>query len=132
MKKTEKVMAPVIWRWCRTVLDTETLPSINILSLINPLLKPGKPPGDPASYRPVALTELMVMVLEKVLQKVMQEHAEKKPSTMINILKSQQRILEERIKGKTVDNIFLDLSKAFDKVPTIQLIRRLKNCRFRG
>ena len=53
-------------------------------------------------------------------------------STISNILRSQQRILEERIKGKTVDIIFLDLSKAFDKVPTIQLIRQLKKCGFRG
>ena len=101
LKKTEKVMAPLIWRWCRTVLDTEKLPKINILSLINPLLKPGKSPGDPASYRPLALTELMVRVLEKVLQKVLQEHAEKydlfskeqhsfrrKQSTISNILRS--------------------------------------------
>ena len=47
-------------------------------------------------------------------------------------MKSQQRVLEERIRGKTVDTIFLDLSKAFDKVPTQMLIKRLKNCGFRG
>ena len=77
LKKTEKTMGPIIWRWCRTLLDKEELPSINILSFISPLLKPGKDPGDPASYRPVALTELLVMILEKLLQKHMQEHAEK-------------------------------------------------------
>ena len=77
LKKTEKVMPPIIWRWCQTVLDTEELPSINILSLILPLLKPGKSPGDPASYCPVALTELLERVLEKVLQQAMQRHAEK-------------------------------------------------------
>ena len=47
-------------------------------------------------------------------------------------MKSQQRILEERTKGKTVDTVFLDLSKAFDKVPQQMLIKTLKNCRFRG
>ena len=70
-------MGPIIWRWCRTVLDKEELPSINILSFISPLLKPGKNPGDPASYRPVALTELLLRILEKLLQKHMQEHAER-------------------------------------------------------
>ena len=59
-------MGPIIWRWCRTVLDTEELPSINILSYILPLLKQGKDPGDPASYRPVALMEVLVRILEKV------------------------------------------------------------------
>ena len=77
LRKTEETMSPIIWRWCRTVLDTETLPSINILSIINPLLKPGKSAGDPASYRPVALTELLVRVLEKLLQNIMEKHAEK-------------------------------------------------------
>ena len=47
-------------------------------------------------------------------------------------MRSQHKILEELTKGKTVDNIFLDLSKAFDKVPTVQLVRRLKRCGFRG
>ena len=75
LKKTVEVMAPVIWRWCRIVLDTEHLPAINILSLISLLLKPGKDPGDPGSYQPVALTELLMRVLEKVLQQVMQRHA---------------------------------------------------------
>ena len=77
LKKTEKTMGPIIWRRCRTVLDTEELPSINTLSYISPLLKPGKDPGDPASYRPLALTELLVRILEKLLKKAMQEHAEK-------------------------------------------------------
>ena len=38
----------------------------------------------------------------------------------------------ELIKEKTVDSIFLDLSKAFDKVLTTQLVRRLKKCGFCG
>ena len=144
-KKTEKIMGPIIWRWCRTILDTQELPSINTLSYISPLLKQGKGPGDPASYRPVALTEILVRILEKVLQQVMQRHAEKinlfceaqhgirqQRSTISNILKSQQRILKELIKGKTVDSISLDMSKAFDKVLTTQLVRRLKKFGFWG
>ena len=84
--------------------------------------------------------EILVRILEKVLQHVMQRHAEKfnlfseaqhgfrqRRSTISNILKSQHRILDELIKGKTVDSIFLDLCKAFDKALTTQLVRRLKN-----
>ena len=145
LKNTERTMSPIIWRWCRTVIDTEMLPSINILSIINPLLKPGKSAGDPGSYRPVALTELLVRVLEKLLHNVMERHAEKhgllgeeqhgfrkRCSTISNILRCQQKLLQERGRGKTVDTIFLDLSKAFDKVPTKMLVKRLKNCGFRG
>ena len=125
-------MGSIIWRWCRTVLDSQELPSINILSFISPLLKQGKDPGDPASYRPVALTELLVRILEKVLQQRSltyldaQHGFRQKRSTISNILWSQHKILEELIKGKTVDTIFLDLSKAFDKVPMSKLVRRLK------
>merc|ERR1712082_14693 len=90
-------------------------------------------------------TELLVRVLEKLLHNVMERHAEKyglfseekhgfrkRRSTISNILRCQQKILEERSRGKTVDTIFLDLSKAFDKVPTKMLVKRLKNCGFRG
>ena len=45
LKKTEKTMGSIIWRWCRTVLDSQELPAINILSFISPLLKQGKDPG---------------------------------------------------------------------------------------
>ena len=88
---------------------------------------------------------MLVRILEKVLQKVMQRHAERfnlfseaqhgfsqRRSTISNILWSQHKNFEELIKGKTVDTIFLDLSKAFDKVPTTKLVRRLKRCGFRG
>ena len=125
------------------MLDTEKLSDKNILSLIFPLLKPGKNLGNPASYCPVALTELLVRVLGKVLQQVMQRQAEKynlfskvqhefrhKISTISNILKSQQRIQEELVKGKKVDSIFLNLLEALDKVPTTLLIRRLIKCVF--
>merc|ERR1712082_416079 len=90
-------------------------------------------------------TELLVRVLEKLLHNVMERHAEKhgllgeeqhgfrkRRSTISNILRCQQRLLQERSRGKTVDTIFLDLSKAFDKVPTKMLVKRLKNCGFRG
>ena len=145
LKKTEQTMSPIVWRWCRTVIDSGMLPNINTLSIINPLLKPGKSAGDPASYRPVALTELLVRVLEKLIHNVMERHAEKhglfgdeqhgfrkRHSTISNILRCQQRLLEERSRGKTVDTVFLDLSKAFDKVPTKMLVKRLKNCGYRG
>merc|ERR1712243_171286 len=113
LRKTEGTMSQIIWRWCRTVLDTETLPSINILSIIYPLLKPGKSAGNPASYRPMALTELLVRVLEKILQKIMQKPTEKfglfseeqhrfrqKRSTVSNILKSSKESLKKESEAK--------------------------------
>ena len=56
------------------MIEVEDVPEVNRLNYISPLLKPGKPPEDPASYRPVSLTEVWIQLFEKfscfIIQKV--------------------------------------------------------------
>ena len=76
-KKTCKTIAPVLYQLFKKILKERRIPSINLLSLISPLLKPGKDASKPSSYRPIALTELWIRLLEKILKKELQWHAER-------------------------------------------------------
>merc|ERR1712089_77008 len=76
-KKTCKTIAPVLYQLFKKILKERRIPKINLLSLISPLLKPGKDASKPSSYRPVALTELWICLLEKILKVELQWHAER-------------------------------------------------------
>ena len=68
-KKTCKTIAPVLYQLFKKILKERRIPSINLLYLMSPLLKPGKGASKPSSYCPVALTELWIRLLEKILKK---------------------------------------------------------------
>ena len=66
-----------------------------------------KDPAEPGSYQPVALMEVIMWVLKKLIQKVIMDHAEKynllrdsthgfrrERSTLSNILWAQQNIFK--------------------------------------
>ena len=76
-KKTCETIAPVLYQLFRKILKERKIPDINLISLISPLLKPGKDASKPSSYRPVALTELWIRILEKILKTELQWHAER-------------------------------------------------------
>merc|ERR1711873_223317 len=134
-KKTCKSIAPMLYQLFKKILKERKIPSINLLSLISPLLKPGKDASKPSSYRPVSLTELWMRILEKVLKKKLQEHAERlgllskdqhsfrrMKSTRSNLLEHHQRIVNALERGESVDAIYVDLPRVFDS----RLIRKLK------
>ena len=115
------------------------------MSLISPLLKPGKDTSKPSSYRPVTLTELWIPILEKILKKELQWHAERlgllsedqhgfrrKKSTGSNLLEHHQRIVDAMGRGETNDAIYIDLSRVVHRVSHTRLIKKLKQARFHG
>ena len=57
-----------------------------MIFFISPLIKPGKDPSKPSSYRPVSLTELFIRIMEKVLKEKLAWHAER-----LGIISQDQR-----------------------------------------
>ena len=57
-KKLGKAIGPYLMLYFNKMIEVEDVPEINRLNYISPLLKPGKPQEDPASYHPVSLTEV--------------------------------------------------------------------------
>ena len=111
-----------------------------------PLIKPGKPPEDPASYRPVSLTETWFRLFERIIKKHIMRHLERigfiskyqhgfttGKSTFTNLLENQERILSKLEEGAPViHSIYLDLKRAFDRCPFRLLIVRLKKAGVTG
>lgn len=85
---------------------------------------PKKPPYTSANnYRPISITSVFSRVLEKILKKRIESHLHK--YSIISPLQHTNdwsSILEE---GKSIDVVYLDFSKAFDKVSHSKLIAKL-------
>ena len=96
---------------------------------------------EPLNYRPVSLTSILCKLCEKIIKKRWIKYLEEKKllspgqfgfregtSTVTNLLSFYDRvveILQER--DGWVDCIYLDIKKAFDRVPHGRLVWKLRN-----
>ena len=113
------------------------IPSIWKLASIIPLLKPGKPPTSPSSYRPISLLSNPAKILERlVLDKIApfiptspSQHGFKPLHSTTSLLTSlSQSILEGLNHSKPAPRSLvaaIDISKAFDTVPRYNLISKI-------
>ena len=109
-----------------------------------PIYKSG-PKGLPVNYRPISLTSVVVRVMERVIKQKMLRHLKinrlihptqhgflPKKSTSTNLISYLDYITKKLDEGQPVDVLYLDFSKAFDKVPHRRLIQKLKSYNFSG
>ncbi len=108
-------------------------------AIVTPIYKKGGR-ADPANYRPVSLTSVCCKLLESILKKHLEDHLENNNllgqdqhgfrrgrSTASNLVYFYNHITKKLDTGGPVDVIFLDISKAFDRVPHKKLLERLKS-----
>ena len=111
-------------------MDSGSIPDELLLVLICPIHKGGSK-SSPKNYRPVALTSHLIKVFERVLRRALVRHIESNTilpegqhgsrafrSTLTQLLSHWDTILDGLEQGSGVDCIYLDFSKAFDKVET--------------
>ena len=95
--------------------------------------------GKAKNYRPVSLTCQLCKVFEKLVRDELVEHLEsngllrgtqhgfrKWRSCLTNLLSILDRVTEELDNDGSVDVVYLDFAKAFDKVPHQRLLRKLE------
>ena len=111
---------------------------------VTPIFKKGQK-CDPSNYRPISLTshvgKLMERIISDKLKKHLQEHNllneaqhgfRQKRSTSTNLLAFWNAVTENLDKNNPVDVIYLDFSKAFDKVSHQLLIQKLDKFKMGG
>ena len=131
----------ILWR---ASMDNGSIPAELLLVKICPIHKGGNK-SIPKNYRPVALTSHVIKVFERVLRRAIVSHLDKYDilphgqhgsralrSTLTQLLSHWDTVLDGLEKGTGVDCVYLDFSKAFDKVETGVLLHKLRDARITG
>ena len=139
----EELANPVMRIWQQS-LNSGIMPEGIILAIIVPILK-STDKSLPANYRPIALTNHLTKIFERVLRKVIVKHMEendlmnrtqhgfrKGHSTVTQILTYYDSILTMLEEGNSVDSVYLDFSKAFDKVDHQILLKKVESLGITG
>ena len=131
----------ILWR---EIFQSSNIPEKLKFSLIPPIHKGGSK-SEPANYRPVALTSHIIKVLEKVVRNKLVDFLESNGhmndnqhgfrsgrSCLTQLLKHHDQIISLMEQHQNVDVVYLDFSKAFDKVPYKQLLSKIKSFGIEG
>ena len=144
LKNCRKHLSKPLHCLWRSSLDSGTIPVELLLVLICPVHKGGSR-SIPKNYRPVALTSHLIKVFERVVRHALVAHLDRHGllpdgqhgsramrSTLTQLLSHWDNILDGLEQGEGVDCVYLDFSKAFDKVETGVLLHKLKDAKVLG
>ena len=139
----ENLSLPLWMLWQRS-LDTGVIPSDLKLQYITPIYKKGNR-TEAINYRPVSLTSHIIKIFERVVRKHLVMHLEdnnilpdsqhgfrKKRSCLTQLIEHVDSVLKALNDGREVDVIYLDYSKAFDKVDHKILLTKMKQYGIKG
>merc|ERR1712240_162034 len=145
IKKTTKVMAPLITHLIKQIIIEKKFPEIFKIDRITPKLKQGKPIYEIGSYRPLnnlctiekVIKEYFIIHLEAFLikNKIINKnhHCGKKGHSTITAL---SQIITQSLIGKEKDKIvgylITDMSKAYDTIDHFTLLSKMEYYGIRG
>ena len=125
-------------------LDTGNIPQDFRDAIVTPLFKKGSK-GKVENYRPVSLTSIVGKLLESIIKDQIVQFLELNQllrdsqhgfmsgrSCLTNMLDFLETVIKDLDVGNSVDIVYLDFAKAFDKVPHGRLIRKLEAHGIRG
>lgn len=119
-------------------MSTGIIPEVWKQGNITPIFKKGVK-GNPANYRPVSLTSIPCRVMESCTRDEIVDHLiannlinksqhgfMRNKSCTTNLLEFLEKVTKETDEGSPMDILYLDFSKAFDKVPKLRLLEKFK------
>ncbi|GBN62776.1 putative RNA-directed DNA polymerase from transposon X-element [Araneus ventricosus] len=114
-------------------------------AIIIPIPKPGKDPSNPLNYRPIALTNCLCKLMEKMVNRRLVYYLEHnkilspfqsgfRPGrcTIDNLLALETDIRTTFLKRQHLVAIFFDIEKAYDRTWRYGILQDLFNCNLRG
>jgi hypothetical protein len=138
-----EIIQPVLYIWKKSISEG-SIPQDWKLANVCPIFKKGSR-SEAGNYRPVSLTSQLCKLLETVIRDAIVTHLERNRlisdtqhgfrrgrsclSNVITFLDKATRLIDD---GQACDAIYLDFAKAFDKVPTERLLRKIENHGIRG
>ena len=138
LQNCEKQIAPVLAMIFRKSLSQGEVPEEWKQANVVPIFKKGVK-SDPGNYSPVSLTTVSCKRMESILKDDIMEHLArnhlinntqhgfmKGRSCTTNLLEFMERVTKEVDSGKCMDIVYLDFAKAFDKVPTARLLKKVE------
>ena len=140
LKMCKKELSIPIYHIWRKSLDSGYIVPIFLHGVVCPVLKPRSESYLPKSYRPISLTSHIIKIFEKIVKSAILKHLEdnnllpinqhgflKGKSTLSQLLCQVENITRILESDRSVDTIYLDFAKAFDKVDHHILCHKMKS-----
>ena len=144
IKECKNQIAPALVILWRQSLDCSQIPADLLTQTIIPIYKKENK-SLPSNYRPISLTSHLIKIFERVLRNKLIHHLEinnlisdhqhgfrQNRSTLTQLLHHIHSILDILEHNENADIIYLDLSKAFDKVNHNILLQKLEQMKVTG
>ena len=125
-------------------LEEGVVPNDWKLAHITPIFKKGSKAAA-GNYRPVSLTCVLCKVMESIIKDAVMEHLSSnnlikstqhgfmpRRSCLTNMLEYLEELTKLVDKGHSVDVVYLDFAKAFDKVPHLRLAQKCEGHGIQG
>ena len=138
LKECANVLVVPLGLMWRESLQLKKVPEYYKLGLVTPLYKKGDR-SSPKNYRPVTLTSHVAKLFERIMRAHMVDHFERNGifsskqhgfragrSCLTQLLGHIDWVLQTLCGGKEVDTVYLDYSRAFDKVDIRLLLGKMK------
>ena len=139
LKELQSVLTKPLTRIFNASKEEAKLPEIWKIGNVVALFKKGDKP-DPGNYRPVSLTSIACKMMEKLVRNQIVEHIKRNKllskkqfgfisgrSTTLQLLLVLDHWTEILDNGGSIDSVYMDFMKAFDKVPHRRLIKKMKH-----
>jgi hypothetical protein len=138
LRNLAEVIALPITQLFRLSLNEGRLPDDWKTAIVKPMYK-GGPRHASENYRPISLTSVLCKSMERLVKTGIRKHLEDNNlispvqhgfrtgrSCVTNLLLAREKWTNAVDKGDRLDGIFIDFSKAFDKVPHQRLLGKLR------